>query len=165
MWLNVHVDPKRTLQGSSKTCKCSCDSQRTVPYSEAALTHDLMRVRAAWKRFQSSRNRDAVYDYLTAVFELVSWWMEERQVYVFSGHALYLHGYDEMIEVDPFAAVILSTSNPKKVDLRTRSKFSRALRYAAAVKRPSEPLRQFMQRKGGINECASRFARRRRRCQ
>ena len=37
---------------------------------------------------------------------------------------------------------------------------SRVLRYAAQYKDLDEPLRDFIKRKGGINKCASRFARR-----
>jgi hypothetical protein len=57
-----------------------------------------------------------------------------------------------------FAAIILVTSDPAKVDRRTRSKWSRVLRYAMEYKPSSEPLAAFVQRKGGINECAERFS-------
>ena len=60
---------------------------------------------------------------------------------------------------DPFAAVIRCTADPAKGDKRTRSKWSRALRYAAAYKPNSDPLDQFIRRKGGINACAARFCR------
>jgi hypothetical protein len=63
-------------------------------------------------------------------------------------------------EPEPFAAVILCTSNPAKVDERMRSKWSRVLGYAAEFKALDEPLRDFVKRKGGINKCATRFARR-----
>ena len=62
-------------------------------------------------------------------------------------------------EPEPFAAVILCTADRDQVDDRTRSKWSRALRYAAEYKDLNEPLRDFIKRKGGINRCASRFAR------
>jgi hypothetical protein len=55
--------------------------------------------------------------------------------------------------------VIFCTADRQKVDKRTRSKWSRVLRYAAEYKATSEPLVAFVQRKGGINKCASRFAR------
>ena len=55
--------------------------------------------------------------------------------------------------------MILCTSDPGKVDKRTRSKWSRVLRYAAEYKTNAEPLAAFIQRKGGINKCASRFTR------
>ena len=61
---------------------------------------------------------------------------------------------------EPFAAVIRCTSDPAKVDKRTRSKWSRVLRYALRYKSHSERLEQFIKRKGRINKCAGRFARR-----
>jgi hypothetical protein len=61
---------------------------------------------------------------------------------------------------DPFAAIIRCTADPAKADKRTRSKWSRVMRFAAAHKPDSEPLDQFIRRKGGINECAARFSRR-----
>jgi hypothetical protein len=60
---------------------------------------------------------------------------------------------------DPFAAVIRCTTDPAKADKRTRSKWSRVMRYAAAYKADSEALDQFVKRKGGINSCAGRFSR------
>ena len=50
--------------------------------------------------------------------------------------------------------------NPAKADKRTRSKWSRVMRYAALYRKNSEKLDQFIRRKGGINECAARFTRR-----
>jgi hypothetical protein len=58
---------------------------------------------------------------------------------------------------EPFAAIIRCTSDPSKVDKRTRSKWSRALRYALEQKDHSETLDHFIKRKGGINRCAERF--------
>jgi hypothetical protein len=60
---------------------------------------------------------------------------------------------------DPFAAIIRCTADPAKADKRTRSKWSRVLRYAAVYKPGSEALGQFIQRKGGINACAALFSR------
>jgi hypothetical protein len=59
---------------------------------------------------------------------------------------------------DAFAAVIRCTADPAKADKRTRSKWSRAMRYAAVYKPDSEALDQFIRRKGGINACAARFS-------
>ena len=38
---------------------------------------NLLRLQSEWETFQSTHARDAVYQYLTAVFELVAWWAEE----------------------------------------------------------------------------------------
>src|SRR5258706_15761126 len=113
-----------------------------------ALRQDLLRVRIAWEEriawqeCQSSRDRNAIYGYLSAVFDLVAWWAAE----------------DRAISRARFAAVILCTADRQKVDKRTRSKWSRVLRYSAEYKPVAEPLAAFVQRKGGINECAARFA-------
>jgi hypothetical protein len=45
-----------------------------IAYSKEALEHDLFRIQSAWDESQSIRNRDAIYEYLTAVFDLVAWW-------------------------------------------------------------------------------------------
>jgi hypothetical protein len=60
---------------------------------------------------------------------------------------------------DPFAAINRCTADSAKADKRTRSKWSRVMRYAAVYKPDSDPLDRFIQRKGGINACAARFSR------
>src|SRR6266513_5436287 len=51
--------------------------QDDVPYTSQALRQDLTRVRIAWDECQAQRERDAIYSYLTAVFDLVAWWAAE----------------------------------------------------------------------------------------
>ena len=121
-----------------------------VPYCKTALRHDLSRVRIAWEACQSSRDRNAIYPYLSAVFDLVMWWAAEE---------LQRQGVNLPTTDEPFAAVIFFTSDPEKVDKRTRSKWSRVMRYAMEYKPSAEPLAQFVRRKGGINRCAARFTR------
>jgi hypothetical protein len=60
---------------------------------------------------------------------------------------------------DPFAAIIRCTAGPAKADKRTRSKWSRVMRYVAVYKPGSEAAVRFIRRKGGINACAARFSR------
>jgi hypothetical protein len=128
-----------------------------IPYTDQALKQDLMRVQNAWDESQARRERDAIYTYLTAVFELVAWWMAENRALERAQKALRLRMIMPTDHDEPFAAIIRCTADPAKVDKRTRSKWSRALRYALAYKSCSERLDQFMKRKGGINECAARF--------
>ena len=52
-------------------------AKEPVPYSKAALRQDLAWVRIAWEECQASRERNAIYGYLTAVFDLVMWWAAE----------------------------------------------------------------------------------------
>jgi hypothetical protein len=65
----------------------------------------------------------------------------------------------EFLKTDAFAAVIRCTADPAKADKRTRSKWSRVMRYAAAYKPDSEAFGQCVQRRGGINACAALFTR------
>ena len=129
-----------------------------IPYSAEAMRQDLTRVRVAWEEAQSSRNRDAIYGYLTAVYALVAWWAAEGQDSARAQRAVRLRGLDVIAKEDPFAAIIRCTADPAKADKRTRSKWSRVMRYAAEHKLSSEPLDRFVKRKGGINACAARFS-------
>jgi hypothetical protein len=140
------------------TSRPSPSAKEPIPYSSEALRHDLQRVRDAWADCQATRDRNAIYGYLTAVYALVTWWAAEGQDVVRGQRAVRLSGLDVFTEEDPFAAVIRCTADPAKADKRTRSKWSRVLRYAAAYKADSEALDQFIRRKGGINTCAARFS-------
>src|SRR6266496_6425136 len=108
--------------------------QDDVPYTTQALQQDLLRVQSAWDECQSHRERDAIYTYLTAVFDLVAWWAAEGRAVSRARWALQLQGLDLPITDEPFAAVILCTADRQKVDKRTRSKWSRVLRYSAEYK-------------------------------
>jgi hypothetical protein len=130
-----------------------------VPYTTEAIKQDLLRVRNAWEECQASRKRDAIYTYLTAVFDLVAWWTAEGHARERAHKALRLRRICPFDGEEPFAAIIRCTADSTKVDKRTRSKWSRVLRYALRCNFNSEPLDQLVKRKGGINSCASRFTR------
>ena len=116
-------------------------------------------MRNAWEECQASRDRNAIYGYLSAVFDLVMWWAGGRSCHQPGTLGATAAGCGLPITDEPFAAIILCTSDPGKVDKRTRSKWSRVLRYAAEYKTNAEPLAAFVRRKGGINKCAERFTR------
>ena len=59
----------------------------------------------------------------------------------------------------PFSIVIFCSADPKVVDAKTRSKWSRVLRFARKRKPATERLTEFIKSYGGINACARRFAR------
>jgi hypothetical protein len=114
-----------------------------IPYSSEAIRQDLVRVRTAWDDCQATRDRDAIYGYLTAVCALVSWWTAEGRETDRARRALCLQRLAVSDREDPFAAIIRCTADPAKADKRTRRKWSRVMRYAAAYKTDSEPLDQF----------------------
>src|SRR6266480_3519185 len=129
-----------------------------VPYTAQALRQDLTRGRSAWDECQAHRERDAIYSYLTAVFDLVAWWAAENCAVARARKALRLQNIWPSDHDEPFAAIIHCTADPAKVDKRTCSKWSRVLRYAAEYKPSFEPLQRFIKRNRGINACAGRFA-------
>jgi hypothetical protein len=119
----------------------------------------LRRVRVAWDDCQATRDRSAIYGYLTAVYGLVAWWTAEGRDLDRARRALRLWRLEISGREDPFAAIIRRTADPTKADKRTRSKWSRVMRYAAVYKPDSEAFDQFICRKGGINDCVVRSSR------
>jgi hypothetical protein len=55
---------------------------------------------------------------------------------------------------EAFGIVIFCSSDPEFVDAKTRSKWSRVLRYAARAKPAGQRLTDFIKSNGGLNECA-----------
>jgi hypothetical protein len=130
-----------------------------IPYTKNALERDLERVQEAWDDCQADRRRDAVYGYLQAVHDLVNWWSAEKCEVERARQALRLRGLSPLPGEDVYAAIIRCTADPARADKRTRSKWSRVLRYAKMEKDEKEPLVAFVKRKGGINECNARYGR------
>jgi hypothetical protein len=144
---------------TTRTFQPSPSAMEPIPYSAESLRQDLERVRDAWDDCQATRDRNAIYGYLNAVYDLVAWWAAEGREIDRARRALRLQRLEVSDREDAFAAVIRCTADPAKADKRTRSKWSRVMRHAAAYKPGSEPLEQFIRRKGGINACAARFSR------
>jgi hypothetical protein len=144
---------------SASTFQPSRSAKEAIPYSSEAMRQDLQQVRNTWEDAQASRDRNAIYAYLSAVYGLVAWWVAEGREVDRARRALRLQRLKVSDREDPFAAIIRCTADPTKADKRTRSKWSRVMRYAAVYKADSEPLHRFVQRKGGINACAAQFPR------
>src|ERR1700683_3496626 len=94
----------------------------TIPFSTEAMQATLLRLENEWATVQASRDRDAIYMYLAAVFELVTWWDQEREAVNRTRRALHLRGLKADREPEPFAAGILCTADRNQGDDLTRSK-------------------------------------------
>ena len=57
---------------SPRTFQPRPSAKESIPYSSEALRQDLQRVRDAWADCQATRDRNAIYAYLTAVYGLVA---------------------------------------------------------------------------------------------
>jgi hypothetical protein len=137
---------------TTRTFQAGDSPKEAIPYSSEALRQDV-------QRCQATRDRNAIYGYLTAVYALVAWWATQGREIDRARRALHLQRLEISEREDPFAAVIRCTADPAKADKQTRSKWSRVMRYAAMYKPDSEPLDEFIRRKCGINECAAGFTR------
>jgi hypothetical protein len=131
----------------------------TIAYTKEALERDLERVREAWVDCQTDRRRDAIYGYLKAVYDLVNWWTVDGCDVDRTRQALRSRGLLPLRHKDVYAVMIRCTADPGKADKRTRSKWSRVLRFVQMQKGEGEPLTAFIKRKGGINECNARYGR------
>ena len=80
----------------------------TISFSTEALLANLLRLKNEWEAVQASRNRDAIYQYLSAVFETVVCWAKEGKAVNRAQRALHLRGHHSVREPEPFAAVIFA---------------------------------------------------------
>jgi hypothetical protein len=77
------------------------------------------------------------------------WWTAEEREVDRARRALSLQRLNVSDREDPFASIIRCTADPAKADKRTRSKWSRVMRYAAAYKPGFGPVHQ----KEGRHQC------------
>jgi hypothetical protein len=131
---------------------------------KARLRRWLEKVRSAWDDFHASRKRDAVYDYLQAVSAIVEHYRVRRRTKSLLRHTFKFANLAVDKNADPLTAVIRCTCGDG-ADSKTISKWARALRYVARSKEPDSGLRTFMKEAGGVNACADRYAKLRRRQQ
>ena len=124
--------PRATVSPRAVTRRIAPERKiQIVGTSRSAISDELEHVRRAWMRYQSTRKRDAVYGYLTAVFEIGQHWEKQHRAKVSSHQAVVATKQRRVVRIEePFAAVIFCTSDPEVVDSKTRSKWSRVLRYA-----------------------------------
>jgi hypothetical protein len=125
----------------------------------SSIEGELAEMDKAWRKYQSINDRDAVYIYLASVFGVVMRWRRLNCALKNSRMALRLKLDPPHMKPEPFGIVIFCTADPEIVDAKTRSKWSRVLRYAAQEKPAGQRLTDFVKSNGGINECARKFAR------
>jgi hypothetical protein len=133
-------------------------SSRPVLNRVSSIEAELAKVGSAWAKYRSTNSRDAVYIYLASVFGVVRRWRLLDCAMKKSKAALRLRPKPPQMKPEPFGIVIFCTADPKIVDPKTRSKWSRVLRYAARAKPAGQRLTDFVKSNGGLNECARKFA-------
>ena len=130
---------------------------RAPKSAQSAFGDDLRRCAVRGDTFQETRDRDAVYDYLEAVFAVVIHYKVRRKTKKLLRHAFKFAGLPIDKNADPFTAVIRCTSGDD-VDSKAISKWARALRYFARCKAPGTRVKTSMKRVGAVNACADGYA-------
>src|SRR5664279_2927273 len=155
----MELDQAQTY-GAGKSSKIQVpakNEQKALPLKKSRLSSELETLSAVSKRTFSSGNRMAVHRFLGAIFNLVTRWEAEDRLE--EGLYRLLDSLQAPVSLrigEAFAVVIYCTT--PHVDKKSRSKWARALRYAAVNKQDDESIKSFFKRKGGINACASRYA-------
>jgi hypothetical protein len=130
------------------------DAERALKFAEG-----LDELSTVWEDVQVSRKRDAIYQYLSAVFRFVRSWSLHGQITTAVSRRLRAAGVAATEDLEFFSAVIGLTTDFEDVDIKTRSKWSRVLRYAVRFKGTGS-FKRFVQTRGGINGCAALYAKR-----
>ena len=132
---------------------------RPTLISVSSIEAELAEVRNAWATYRSTNSRVAVYIYLSSVFAVIMRWRRLNYAVKNSRAALRLRPNPPQMKPEPFAIVIFCTSDSNVADAKTRSKWSRVLRYARKAKPAGQRLTDFIKSNGGLNECARKFGR------
>jgi hypothetical protein len=141
--------PERGSRGKIKA--------QALALKQSRFSSELERLRAVSKRTFSSGNRMAVQTFLGAIFNQVSRWQAEDRLEEELYRLLDSLKAPVPLKIGEAFAVAIYCTAPH-VDQKSRSKWARALRFAAANKPDNESIKKFIKRKGGINACASRYA-------
>jgi hypothetical protein len=103
----------------------------------------------------ASRSRFAFYDYLAAVFELYVQLRRARQAKRSARLIAKLFGLRKQNGTHPIRVIIDATST---TDLKSRSRWTRALQYAWRERKTWTDLDAFLRENGGPAGCAEQFA-------
>jgi hypothetical protein len=151
-------------QGSQYPLLKNALVSKPILHPVSSIEAELAEMDRAWRKYRSINDRDAVYIYLASVFKVVMRWQRLDCALQNARTALRLQADAPQMKPEPFGLVIFCTADPRIVDAKTRSKWSRVLRYAARAKPAGQRFTDFVKSNGSLNECARRFARDREAC-
>ena len=119
----------------------------------------LKELKGTFKAYQSTRQRDAVYDYLTSVYRFVRGFKNARQCKVVGAHMLALKRLSSRKTDTEISAILRATA---AVSEQTRWKWAQCLAYARHNDE-TDDMREFIlgSEPRGINECVDEWARNR----
>jgi hypothetical protein len=123
--------------------------------SDQQLRKTIEDLRELERKCFASRSRFAFYDYLAAVFELYVQLRRTKQAKQSAKSIAKLFRLRKQDRTHPIRVIIDATS---RADLKTRSRWTRALRYTWRERRTWRDLRTLLRENGGPAGCADQFA-------
>ena len=123
--------------------------------SDRQLRKTIDDLRELERKCFASRSRFAFYDYLAAVFELYVQLRRRNQAKPWARRIAKLFGLRNQNGSHPIRVIIDATST---ADIKTRSRWTRALRYAWHERKTWKDLGSFLRENGGPAGCADQFA-------
>ena len=123
--------------------------------SDRQLRKTIDDLRELERKCFASRSRFAFYDYLAAVFELYVQLRRRNQAKPLAKRIAKLFGLRKQNGTHPIRIILDATSN---ADIKTRSRWTRALRYAWRERKTWKDLGAFLRENGGPAGCAAQFA-------
>jgi hypothetical protein len=149
-------DPSIRLRRPSFSHKYRGALRQEIPLKlDQQLRKTIDDLRALERKCFASRSRFAFYGYLAAVFELYVRLRRSNQAKPAARRIAELFGLRKQNGIHFIRVIIDATSS---ADLKTRSRWSRALRYAWHEREASKDLRTFLRENGGPAKCAKQFA-------
>jgi hypothetical protein len=123
--------------------------------SDRQLQKTIYDLRRLERKCFAVRSRFAFYDYLAAVFELYVQRRRRKQAKSWARRIAKLSGVRKQNRTHPIRTIIDATST---ADLKTRSRWTRALKYAWRERKTWKDFVSFLRENGGPAGCADQFA-------
>jgi hypothetical protein len=149
-----------TIQSTQATVSSPTDiaglcDRKTALNLDQRLRKTIDDLRKLERKCFASRSRFAFYDYLAAVFELYVQLRRTKRAKMAATLIARLFGLRQRNRAHPIRVIIDATST---ADIKTRSRWSRALRYAWRERKTWKDLGSFLRENGGPAGCADQFA-------
>jgi hypothetical protein len=123
--------------------------------SDRQLRKTIEDLRRLEQKCFAARSRFAFYDYLAALFELYLQLRRRNQAKPWARRIAELFGLSKQNRTHPIRTIIDATST---ADNKTRSRWTRALKYAWRERKTWKDLASFLRENGGPAGCAGQFA-------
>ena len=146
------VSLKKATKVSLRTVMWDHEERDVTTLSRSQLKN----LEAAFEEYQSTRKRDAVYGYLTAVYRFARQFKKASHRKIVGAHMLSLRDRGSRKTDNEFSAIVRATS---AVSEQTRWKWVQCLAFARHEKIASKRLQAFIKKHDGINECADEWVR------